>query len=109
MTDTEIIKWLSELKPDTPEQRKKINKAILIFNKKDECTNADEFLKNLMYDEVESKSVSQVYKYYTNWCAENACDPISKIKFSKLLIQEFKVKSVTVWNYDKAEKMYKMI
>lgn len=109
MTDTEIIEWLEELKPDTPEQRKKINKAILIFSKKDECTNVDEFFKTLMYDEVESKSVRQVYKYYTDWCKENGHDPMSKIKFSKLVMQEFRVKSVTVWNYDKAEKVYKML
>lgn len=109
MTDMEIIKWLSELKPETPEQRKKIDKAIYIFSKKDESSNVDEFFKTLAYDEVESKAVSRVYKYYTDWCTENAYNPVSKIKFSKLVMQTFKVKSVTVWNYDRAEKIYKML
>lgn len=109
MSDLEIIKWLSELKPETPEQRKKINKAIYIFSKKDECTNVDEFFKTLMVDEVENKAVSRVYEFYTDWCAENYYTPVSKIKFSKLVMQEFKVKSVTVWNYYGAEKVYKMI
>lgn len=109
MTDKEIIKWLSELTPETPEQRKKINNAIITFNKKYESNNVDKFLKTLMYDEVESKSVSRVYKYYTDWCTENSYEPVSKIKFSKLVMREFKVKSVTVWNYDRAEKIYKMI
>lgn len=109
MKDVDIIKWLSELKPETPEQRKKINKAIYIFTKKNECDYVDEFFKTLMFDEVVDKSVSKVYEYYSDWCAENAYEPISKIKFSKLVMQEFKVKSVTVWNFDRAEKVYKMI
>ena len=109
MTDAEIIKWLSELEPATQEQKKKINRAILIFNKTVECDNTNEFFKTLMYDEVESKAVSKVYKYYTDWCKENCYEPVSKIKFSKLVMQEFRVKSVTIWNCGNPLKVYKMI
>lgn len=106
ITDAEIIKWLSELEPNTPGQKTKINRAILIFY---ENSNEYEFFKTLAYDEVESKAVSRVYKYYTDWCKENEVEPISKIKLSKLVMQEFRVKSVTIWNQGEPLKVYKMI
>lgn len=106
MTDREIIEWLEKLEPATPEQKKKINRAIFMFS---ENSNEYEFFKTLMYDEVESKAVSRVYKYYTDWCNENGHEPVSKIKFSKLVMQEFRVKSVTMWNCGNPLKVYKMI
>ena len=106
MTDSEIVKFLSELEPATPEQKKKINRVILMFS---ENSNEYEFFKTLMYDEVESKAVSKVYKYYTDWCKENCYEPVSKIKFSKLVMQEFRVKTVTIWNCGNPLKVYKVI
>lgn len=106
MNDMEIIKWLTELKPESPGQKKKINEAVIIFY---ENHNEYEFLKTLEYSEVEGTAVSSVYDRYADWCRKNKFTPITKIKFSKLVMQEFGVISVTGYNKCKPLKVYKMI
>ena len=106
MNDMEIIKWLTELKPESPGQKKKINEAVIMFY---ENHNEYEFLKTLKHGEVEGKAVSRVYDCYTDWCRKNKVTPITIIKFSKLVMQEFGVKSVTGYDKHKPLKVYKMI
>lgn len=70
------------MQAETDEYKRENNNVVLFVEEK--CTLKEEYY---------NCSISGIYKAYVDWCKENGCFPLAKIKFGKELKRRFNVKS----------------
>lgn len=84
ITDYDIIKYLSSIKPESEEQKAKIKKAIEALGGGYDISLIKHF-EPLAWDEVEGKTAQFVYDEYVKWCIKNNYKPVSKITVGKYI------------------------
>ena len=102
MKNYEIVNVLSDIKPESYTQWKKLRKCMLMFLK-DEVDHTDEYVSKLHKTDVLDRPCAEVYEEYTQWCEMNYITDIININsFSKYLRYYFNVSSKLI----KGKKCY---
>lgn len=102
MKDLEIIKWLSELKPESVQQGIRIKKAISCLDN----SNIRLYLNNKTIKDFKGWVTKAKYDDYLLWCSKNNLSPESKTKFSLVINEEFGLIVTSSWHCGKTEKFY---
>ena len=95
MTDEEILKLISNIKPSTYRQWQKLSKCMLIWMEDNKTVDyTDEYVSMLTDADVLNKACRTVYTEYVDWCRLNHVEYIVHINtFSKYLAYKLNVSS----------------
>lgn len=85
MKNYEIVNIISDIKPESYTQWKKLKKCMLMFLK-DEVDHTDEYVSKLREADVLDRPCVEVYEEYTQWCEMNyITDIVGNRDFNKYI------------------------
>ena len=102
MKNYEIVNIISDIKPESYGQWKKLKTCMLMFLKDEEVDYTDEYVSTLTESRVLDRPCIEVYEEYVQWCKLNYINPVHINAFSKYLRYYFNVSSKLI----KGKKCY---
>lgn len=109
ITKKELIEYLYNLEPDTPELEEQITQMLTILFKRRRVSDnsIEQYLSSVFPDEIVGKMVSRVYGHYCEWCAERGYETQSNKAFSVEVNKKYGVKSAVGKINGKSVRVYK--